>query len=404
MLPGFVDVHTHYDAQVLWDAELSPSLWQGVTSVVAGNCGFSLAPAREGGRGALLRTLETVEDMRMATMQAGIVWDFETYPEYLDAVERRRPAINFGGYVGHTALRVYVMGDDASERCATETELAAMRALVADALRGGALGFLHGSRRVRRRRRRTPGAVHDRVAGRSGIADPRHRRSRTRHRAHRAGGRLRVVVRLPAHARTTRQLVVDPGLSRGFDDARASYRAKLAAHAQGRAQGADVWAQVTCRPIRQLVTLRDPAPFSTVPAFAEVLAIAPEHRREPYADGSWRARAGDELAASTIPVLWDKYVVAESERHPELLGRSVRSLAEARGREPFDVLCDIALDDDLETRFSITFANDDPTGSRSCSRVRGASWGSPMRELMSARSATRCCPRTSSPAGSVMSE
>ena len=141
VVPGFVDVHTHYDAQALWDPELSPSGWQGVTSVVAGNCGFSLAPAREAGRDLLLRTLETVEDMRLATMNAGIEWDFESYPEYLSAVARRRPAINFGGYVGHTAVRVYVMGDDASERAATDAEIDAMRAIVADALRGGALGF-----------------------------------------------------------------------------------------------------------------------------------------------------------------------------------------------------------------------------------------------------------------------
>ena len=134
-----------------------------------------------------------------------------------------------------------------------------------------------------------------------------------------------------------------------------------------------------------------------------MLAIAPEHRREPYADGSWRARAGEELAASTIPVLWDKYVVAESDRHPELLGRSVRSLAEARACEPFDVLCDVALDDDLETRFSITFANDDPTAVAELLTGEGCILGSPMRELMSARSATRCCPPTSLPTGCVMS-
>src|SRR5262245_17161466 len=141
VLPGFVDIHTHYDAQVLWDPLLSPSLWQGVTSVVAGNCGFSIAPARDAGRDALLRTLETVEDMRMATMRAGITWDFETYPEFLDAVARREPAINFGGYVGHTAVRVYVMADAAAERVATDVELDAMRQVVADALRAGALGF-----------------------------------------------------------------------------------------------------------------------------------------------------------------------------------------------------------------------------------------------------------------------
>ena len=220
VLPGFVDVHTHYDAQVLWDPELSSSLWQGVTSVVAGNCGFSLAPAREEGRDALLRTLETVEDMRMATMQAGIVWDFETYPEYLDAVERRKPAINFGGYVGHTAVRVYVMGDDASERCATETELAAMRAIVADALRGGALGFSTDRAGF--------------VAGADGRPVPSMIASQDEVEAlmrvtaevgcgivHIAPGRqLRMVVRLPAHARAAHQLVVDPGLPGRLDDTR----------------------------------------------------------------------------------------------------------------------------------------------------------------------------------------
>ena len=127
VVPGFIDVHTHYDAQALWDPELSPSSWQGVTSVVLGNCGLSLAPVAPGGRDVLLRTLEKVEDMRMATLQAGIDWDFETYPEYLDAVARRGPIINVGGYVGHTAVRVYVMGDDAAEREATDAEVEAMR-------------------------------------------------------------------------------------------------------------------------------------------------------------------------------------------------------------------------------------------------------------------------------------
>jgi N-acyl-D-aspartate/D-glutamate deacylase len=360
VLPGFVDVHTHYDAQVLWDPELSSSLLQGVTSVVAGNCGFSLAPAREKGRDALLRTLETVEDMRMATMQAGIVWDFETYPEFLDAVERRRPAINFGGYVGHTAVRVDVMGDDASERCATDTELAAMRAIVADALRGGALGFSTDRAGF--------------VAGADGrpvpsmIASQDEVESLMRVTAEVGRGIVHIAPGdnyewLYDFQRTLGRPVNWSSILAYPEGSttRASFRAKLAAHARGRAQGADVWAQVTCRPIRQLVTLRDPAPFSTVPAFAEVLATAPDRRREPYADDAWRARAREELAASTIPVLWDKYVVAESERHPELLGRSVHELAEARGCEPFDVLCDVALDDDLETRFSITFANDDPT-------------------------------------------
>jgi len=111
--PGFIDLHTHYDPQVLWDPQLTPSSWHGVTAVVAGNCGYSLAPTRPEGRPSLLRTLDKVEDMRVATLEAGVAWDFETYPEYLDAVGRRGTAIHFGGYVGHTAVRLYVLGDAA---------------------------------------------------------------------------------------------------------------------------------------------------------------------------------------------------------------------------------------------------------------------------------------------------
>ena len=206
-----------------------------------------------------------------------------------------------------------------------------MRAIVADALRGGALGFLHRSRRVRRRRRRTSGAVDDRVAGRSGSADARHRRSRTRHRAHRA----RVTTTNGCTTSSARSGGTSTGrrsspIPRGRRHARRTAPSwRLTLH--GRAQGADVWAQVTCRPIRQLVTLRDPAPFSTVPAFAEVLA----DRARASARAVCRPRRGGRAPARSSRrrrsrCCWDKYVVAESDRHPELLGRSVRSLAEAR--------------------------------------------------------------------------
>src|SRR5687768_4818501 len=87
--PGFVDIHTHYDPQVLWDPSLSPSCWHGVTSVVAGNCGYSIAPTRPEGRASLFRTLDKVEDMRVATLEAGVRWDFETYPEYLASIDRQ---------------------------------------------------------------------------------------------------------------------------------------------------------------------------------------------------------------------------------------------------------------------------------------------------------------------------
>jgi N-acyl-D-aspartate/D-glutamate deacylase len=118
---------------------------------------------------------------------------------------------------------------------------------------------------------------------------------------------------------------------------------------------------VTCRPISQLVTLRNPAPFSSVRAFGEVLAAEPGRRRELYADPAWRARAQRDLAASSIPLRWDVFTVAETVAHPEFAGQSVAAIAERASRAPFETMCDLALDDDLATRFAITFANDDPT-------------------------------------------
>jgi N-acyl-D-aspartate/D-glutamate deacylase len=141
---------------------------------------------------------------------------------------------------------------------------------------------------------------------------------------------------------------------------RTSYRQKLADHAAGRRRGANVWAQVTCRPITQLVTLRNPAPFSSVPAFGEVLAAAPDRRRDLYADPAWRERARRDLTASSIPLRWDVFTVAETGAHPEFIGCSVAAIAENASRAPFETMCDLALDDDLATRFAITFANDDP--------------------------------------------
>src|SRR6202034_2807188 len=118
--PGFIDIHTHYDAQVFWDPDLSPSSFHGVTTVVAGNCGFSIAPIRADGVELLVRTLQHVEDMSFDTLMAGVPWDeFETFPQYLDAVQRRGVALNYGCYVGHTAVRFFAMGPDAYERAAT---------------------------------------------------------------------------------------------------------------------------------------------------------------------------------------------------------------------------------------------------------------------------------------------
>ena len=121
--PGFIDIHSHYDAQVFWDPALTPSSFHGVTSVVAGNCGFSIAPCRPEHRDLLARTLQHVEDMNLDTLAAGIPWDFETFPEYLDSVARHGTALNYAVYIGHTALRLFVMGEEGYDRDPTGDEL-----------------------------------------------------------------------------------------------------------------------------------------------------------------------------------------------------------------------------------------------------------------------------------------
>jgi N-acyl-D-aspartate/D-glutamate deacylase len=359
VVPGFVDLHTHYDAQVLWDPLLSPSSDQGVTTVVMGNCGFSIAPVRSGGRDLLLRTLEKVEDMRLATLEAGIEWDFETYGDYLDALAARQPSINVGGYVGHTAVRVYVMGEDAAERPARRDELDAMREIVHGALVDGALGFSTD------RAGFILGAYGKPVP--SVAADQGEVEALMRVTAEAGRGIVHIAPgddyrwlypfqhELGRPVNWSSILAYPPGST-----TRTTYTTKLVDHVKGRADGADVWAQVTCRPIQQLVSMLAPAPLSTVPAFGEVFASPVDRRHELYADDGWRARAARELKASSVPLRWDAYLVAETDRHRALVGRSVASIAAERGRPPFDVMCDLALEDGMATRFAITFANDDP--------------------------------------------
>src|SRR5947207_9811151 len=139
--PGFIDGHTHMDAQIAWDPLGSCSCWHGVTSVVMGNCGFALAPCKPEDREWFARCLTAVEDIPTEAMLAGIDWNWESFPEYLANVERLPKGLNYGMYIGHSALRMYAMGRRALEERANEDDLRAMEAAVAEAIRAGALGF-----------------------------------------------------------------------------------------------------------------------------------------------------------------------------------------------------------------------------------------------------------------------
>jgi N-acyl-D-aspartate/D-glutamate deacylase len=139
--PGFVDAHTHMDAQVFWDDLGRPACWHGVTSVVMGNCGFTLAPARSDARALVVRNLERAEDIAPEAMAEGITWSWETFAEYLDAVDALPKGLNYAASIGHSALRTWAMGERAFDQAATEDDLAAMVAELQSALRAGAAGF-----------------------------------------------------------------------------------------------------------------------------------------------------------------------------------------------------------------------------------------------------------------------
>ena len=359
--PGFIDIHTHYDAQVFWDPALSPSSSHGVTTVVAGNCGFSIAPIRPEAVEILVRTLQHVEDMSFDTLIAGVPWDeFETFPEYLDAVERRGVGLNYACYVGHTAVRLHAMGDDAYERAATDEELMTMARTVAEALDAGAIGFASSWSPTHNGDHGRP--VPSRVADFDELAallEP----MRNRHRG--------VAALLPGgvlpHAR---MFELQRHIGRPFTwtalltFAGSDYHEQVMAdHAAARLSGVDVWPQVSCRPLVFQINLADPFTLNTLPRFAALMDSPIEARKTAYGDPSWRAAAREELTSGAFSLFnFASLSIAESPTRPDLVGRSVIDLAEELGIGPFDFLLDLSLADDLETRFWSVLANNSEEG------------------------------------------
>lgn len=375
VVPGFIDIHTHYDPQVLWDPDLTPSSHHGVTSVVAGSCGYSLAPCLPGDREVLVAILEHVEDMSAATLRAGIPWSFETYGEYLGAVAAAGTAVNFGGFVGHTAVRVRVMGDDAHERAATPSEVEAMRTEVAAALRAGALGFStdRAGFHVGVRGRPVPSmnADADEVEALMAVT-----RDLGHGISHVAPGRgypwvYEVQRRLGRPVTWSGLLTFPPG------SPHAGWRDKLDTHRVGWAAGVDARPQVTPRPVQGLVTLADPNPLYQVPSWGELSTLdGPAARALRYRDAAWRDRARSELLGRQwVDLRWELVTVAETTTQPELAGRSLAEVAAARQISPVDAMLDVALADDLATRFRVAWANDDVEGVAELLRTDGCVLG-----------------------------
>jgi N-acyl-D-aspartate/D-glutamate deacylase len=350
LAPGFIDIHTHYDAQILWDGDLTPSSWHGVTSVVMGNCGFGVAPTHPEHRDIIVRTLENVEGMSTDALNEGIDWCFETFPEYLTAIDRRPKRLNVGAFVGHTPVRLFVLGGE--ERAATEAEVESMRALVREAISAGAIGFSTS---------RQP--AHQGAFGRpvpSRFAETDEVDALTAVLGELGKGILQVSIGPGMFLDQFSELAVRYGVPVTWTAlvTRADKPgAALRTVNRGAALPGEVYPQIACRPIVMQIGMVDPVPLAEIDVWKEVLARPRGERADLYRDTTWRDRARP-ATLEAWSHRWPKVSVEETGTHHDLVGIPLDQLAAERGTTPFDLMLDLALSDDMATRYRIVLEND----------------------------------------------
>ena len=369
--PGFVDGHTHMDAQIFWDPLGTSSCWHGITSVVMGNCGFTLAPCAEADKHMVVRNLQRAEDISAEAMEAGIKWGWTTFPEYLDCLAALPKGINYGGYIGHSALRTYVMGERAFEQTASEDDLRAMERELRDALRAGALGFTTSrspahetpdERPVASRAaswdevRRLVGAMGDLNAGIFELAGEGVDRV--------AGdpGLREYHVRLRDLAvETGRPITFGVFSRRGVPDAWRQYLALLDETA---AAGGRMFAQVHSRSLSALLSFKTQMPFDRLPLWKELRALPLDEQKRKLRDPALRPKlieaAGgrsDRRAVGTEAkdADYDWLLVFDSVYGPH---RTVAEVARERGQHPAETMIDLALEKDMDAFFLQPVANE----------------------------------------------
>jgi len=362
LAPGIIDNHTHYDAQVTWDPDLTASTAAGVTTAIIGNCGFTIAPCRPDERDLTMRNLTNVEGMSLDALRAGIRWEFETVPEYLAMLERNGAGLNLAAFVGHSSVRTFVMRDDAARRAATPAEVEAMRALVAGGMQAGAIGFATST-----------SPAHNGDGGipmPSRLADDAEMFALTGAlRAGRGlfmltkGGQTKMGFLEEIAARNGRPVVVaallhsntaPDAVFRDFDEIRAA-----------NARGRRLVGAISCCPLTMDFTLEAPYPFEGLAAWKPALGQKGEAFKRVVAGRSFRDAIRAELAQPAVFRLfsgeWDKVLVVETARaaNRALENRSLADIGRAQGKDPLDALLDLALEEDLATVFAALLLNSD---------------------------------------------
>jgi N-acyl-D-amino-acid deacylase len=359
--PGFIDGHTHMDAQVAWDPLGSCSCWHGVTSVVMSNCGFALAPCKPGDRDLYARCLSAVEDIPTEAMAAGIDWTWETFPEYLATVERLPKAINYGMYIGHSALRMYVMGQRAFTEKATEDEMVRMAALVKEALKAGAMGFSSSRASTHVTPDNTPVASRiaeweeiDRIVAAMAELDAGIFQvgpdiaSGPAHRAFLA--RLREVAL--AYRRPIMFGVL--ATKQGDDPTGWAYQTRYIDETV--AAGGRMFGQGTTRSINAIFSLKSYLPFDVLPEWRAVRELPMAEQKRRLADPELRRRlvAAEERMKPRDNVFQGGGAATTDPRKPDYSNLyalngvdwddpTVEQLARARGQHPVEVMIDLSL-------------------------------------------------------------
>ncbi len=358
--PGFIDIHTHYDAQVVWDSMLSISPWHGVTTVVMGNCGFGIAPTRAADRELILGTLEKVEGMSLEGLNAGLGedWGFESFPEYMDVVEGKGSSINVSLLLGHTPLRFYVMGKEATERAATKDEVQQMKDILKEAMEAGALGFSSSKSmtHVGYEGRPVPSRLADKeemYALGSVLGDMNRGTIQT------AIGKTFFHSEIEELAEVTGRPISWTALLGGMSGPRSHIK-HLKETEKLAAKGLPVFPQVSCRPLNFEFDLRNPFILEGKPLFQPISSSDFDGKKAIYADPEFRQRFKDEAGPDIKPAFgtnWKQTVVSFCPSEPELEERQIMEIAEERGVHTIDLVCDLSLRDNLDVRFRMPVLN-----------------------------------------------